>query len=300
MTDPVRPRLRAIAASLRQTLECESALGTFDLIGTPAPPVDRSRGTPPTTGRHAPTRRPHSGPPRDRASAPPATVPPPPAGPTERPERRPEAPPSSAPPRPRHRVRVPLPTLRDSDLEAFAGLRERVAGCRACPLCTGRSQTVFGEGAHDADLVFCGEGPGLDEDISGRPFVGRAGELLSAMIEKGLRRPRGSVYILNAVKCRPPNNRTPTDFEMRACRPFLEEQLEGIAPRVIVTLGNAGTRAVLGDVGGITRIRGQVLEAFGARVVPTFHPAYLLRSPERKREAWIDLQLVQRLLAEPS
>lgn len=183
-------------------------------------------------------------------------------------------------------------------LAPFGDLPDRVASCERCPLCVARTFTVFGEGRPDTDLVFCGEGPGLDEDRSGRPFVGRAGELLTAMIENGLRRPRESVFILNAVKCRPPDNRTPTPLELRACRPYLERQLEVIAPKVVVTLGGSATRAVLGDVPGITRVRGRVHEAFGARVVPTFHPAYLLRDPSKKREAWIDLQLVQRLLAE--
>ena len=157
---------------------------------------------------------------------------------------------------------------------------------------------MFGEGAASARLVFCGEGPGLDEDRSGRPFVGRAGELLSDMIVKGMKLRREDVFILNAVKCRPPENRTPSPDEIAACKPFLAEQLAVVKPAVIVALGNPACQALLGAVPGITKIRGRVFEAFGTKVVPTFHPAYLLRNPEGKREAWADLQLVMRMLAE--
>ena len=145
--------------------------------------------------------------------------------------------------------------------------------------------------------MFCGEGPGFDEDKSGRPFVGRAGELLSDMIVKGMKMRREDVFILNAVKCRPPDNRTPAPEEILACRPFLVEQLAVIKPAVIVALGNPACQALLGPVPGITRIRGQVFEAHGTKVVPTYHPAYLLRNPAGKRDAWEDLQLVMRMLA---
>lgn len=191
---------------------------------------------------------------------------------------------------------MPALDLPTDTLTPFTDLPTRVAACTACPLCENRTHTVFGEGSPTARLVFCGEGPGFEEDKSGRPFVGRAGELLSRMIVGGLKMRREDVFILNAVKCRPPNNRTPKPDEMAACRPFLEEQLRVIAPDVIVTLGNPGTHAILGEIGGITRVRGTVHEAFGAKVVPTFHPAYLLRHQPAKREAWQDLQLVMRLL----
>lgn len=185
-------------------------------------------------------------------------------------------------------------------LAPFGGLPSQVAECRLCDLCAGRTHAVFGEGNPAARLVFCGEGPGYEEDRSGRPFVGAAGELLTAMIERGMKLRREDVFILNAVKCRPPENRTPTPAEISACRPYLLAQLSVIRPSVIVALGNPAVKALLGDVGGISSVRGRVFEGaipgIDAKVVPTFHPAYLLREPEAKREAWADLQLVMRLL----
>jgi uracil-DNA glycosylase len=189
-------------------------------------------------------------------------------------------------------------------LAPFGDLPARVASCTKCALCKTRTLTVFGEGSPSARLVFCGEGPGSDEDRSGRPFVGRAGELLTDMIVKGMKLRREDVFILNAVKCRPPDNRTPLPDEIAACRPYLEEQLALIRPAVIVALGNPACQALLGAVPGITRIRGTVFEAFGAKVVPAYHPAYLLRNPDRKsepwRDTWKDLKLVMSLLAEAS
>lgn len=186
-------------------------------------------------------------------------------------------------------------------LAPFGALPDRVSECRACRLCETRTRTVFGEGAAPSRLVFCGEGPGFDEDRSGRPFVGRAGELLTDMIEKGMKLRREDVFILNAVKCRPPENRTPEPDELEACRPYLLEQLTVLRPDVIVALGNPACRALLGQE-GIMKIRGRVFESalpgVTARIVPTFHPAYLLRNPEGKRDAWTDLKLVMRLLSE--
>jgi DNA polymerase len=196
--------------------------------------------------------------------------------------------------------RVPALDLPDDALAPFGELPARVAACTACRLCETRTTTVFGEGDAAARLVFCGEGPGFEEDRSGRPFVGRAGELLSKMIENGLKLRREQVFILNAVKCRPPENRTPAPDEIAACRPFLDAQLDVIAPTLIVALGNPATHALLGEVGGITHVRGRVFERNGVRVVPTFHPAYLLRNLAAKRDAWEDLKLVMRLLDEPT
>ena len=189
-------------------------------------------------------------------------------------------------------------------LSAFGDLPARIEACRNCALGNSRTQTVFGEGAIPAELVFCGEAPGYDEDRSGRPFVGAAGELLSAMIERGLRMRREDVFILNTLKCRPPRNRAPLPAEVQACRSHLEEQLAVLRPKVIVALGNHAVRAVLGensDVAkmGITKIRGQIIDALGAKVIPTFHPAYLLRNPAAKRDAWQDLQTVMRVLGKP-
>ncbi|MCE9636387.1 MAG: uracil-DNA glycosylase [Planctomycetes bacterium] len=184
-------------------------------------------------------------------------------------------------------------------LAPFGGLDAEVAACRKCRLCELRTRTVFGEGSPTARLVFCGEAPGFDEDRTGRPFVGASGELLTAMIEKGLKLRREDVFILNTIKCRPPENRAPLADELLACRPFLERQLAVIRPTVIVALGNPASRALLGSVPGIKTIRGQVFDGFGAKIVPTFHPAYVLREPTSKRDVWTDLQTVMRLLAGP-
>ena len=161
----------------------------------------------------------------------------------------------------------------------LAELEREAAGCTRCPLSTGRTTVVFGEGDPDADLMFVGEGPGRDEDLQGRPFVGRSGKLLDRLLveELGLRRDR--VYIANIVKCRPPGNRDPLPEEVAACRPFLERQIEQIAPRVIVTLGNFATRLLLGASAGVHALRGRSHRYGDAMVVvPTFHPSYVLRS----------------------
>lgn len=213
---------------------------------------------------------------------------------------RPETSPAADPaPRPAISTahRVGPPDLPAGVMDAFGDLPSQVEACRRCALGECRTRSVFGEGAANADLVFCGEAPGHDEDLAGRPFVGRAGELLTRMIEAGMGLRREEVFILNTLKCRPPGNRTPGPDEIAACRPWLEAQLAVIRPRVIVALGNPAVQSLLGPVGAITRVRGKVFEAFGARVVPTFHPAYLLRNPDAKREAWEDLKLVLRLLA---
>ena len=170
--------------------------------------------------------------------------------------------------------------------------------CTKCGLCQGRHNTVFGEGDPDADLMFIGEAPGHDEDMTGRPFVGRAGELLTKMITAmGLR--REDVFIGNVVKCRPPNNRPPAPDEATACWDYLVRQISIIAPKVIVALGNPATHALLDTRVGITRLRGtwQALPMIGpgiggTPVMPTFHPAYLLRqyTPDNRRKVWSDLQ----------
>jgi len=182
--------------------------------------------------------------------------------------------------------------------------QQEVANCRRCLLAGNRTHVVFGEGNPDADLVFIGEGPGQDEDRTGRPFVGRAGELLNRMIHAmGLR--RDQVYIANMVKCRPPDNRPPAPEEVQACWSFLLRQLEIIRPKVIVTLGNPSTQGLLRTSEGITKVRGlwRKLPAIspameGIDVMPTFHPAYLLRNYSRdcREKVWSDLQQVMRKL----
>lgn len=173
-------------------------------------------------------------------------------------------------------------------------VRAELGDCRRCPLCEKRTNLVFGEGSPAARVVFVGEGPGEEEDRSGRPFVGRAGELLTRMIEAvGWR--REDVYICNIVKCRPPGNRDPAPVEVATCEPFLHQQLRAIAPAAIVTLGKPAISALLGRTVAITRIRGRWLEWQGIPVMPTYHPAYLLRNytRETRQAVWDDLRAVR-------
>ena len=144
--------------------------------------------------------------------------------------------------------------------------------------------------------MFVGEAPGADEDIKGIPFVGRAGQLLTDIIEKGLKMSRSDVYIANVIKCRPPQNRNPEPDEVDTCEPFLFRQIEIIKPKVIVALGKFGAQTLLRTLDPISRLRGRVYEFRGAKLIPTFHPAYLLRNPASKREVWEDMKLVKRLL----
>jgi len=171
-------------------------------------------------------------------------------------------------------------------------VRAALGDCTRCRLSQGRTQIVFGDGDPDADLLFVGEGPGEQEDLQGLPFVGRAGELLTQMIEKGLGVPRRSVYICNIVKCRPPQNRTPQADEVGACRAFLDGQIDAVRPRVIVALGKPATSLLLGRDVSITRVRGIWQEYRGIAVMPTFHPAFILRqyTPENRRLVWEDLK----------
>lgn len=170
-------------------------------------------------------------------------------------------------------------------------LREKIGDCRRCKLWMGRTHIVFGTGNPDARLLFVGEGPGEEEDRQGKPFVGKAGELLTKMIgAMGL--VRDEVYIANVVKCRPPENRNPEEDEISACRPFLEEQITTVAPKVICALGTFAAQTLLETTSRISALRGKVHEKGGYRIVPTFHPAYLLRNPQDKRLAWEDLQII--------
>ena len=181
-------------------------------------------------------------------------------------------------------------------LPTLAAVREEVGDdCTRCKLGKGRTKLVFGAGSATARLVFVGEAPGEDEDLSGEPFVGKAGQLLTKMIEAmGLS--RDTVYICNTVKCRPPNNRNPEPDELASCEPFLKGQLAAIRPEVIVTLGKFASQALLRDQTAISRLRGAWREYEGIPLMPTFHPAYLLRSPGEKSKVWGDLQLVMKKL----
>jgi len=178
-------------------------------------------------------------------------------------------------------------------------IREEIGECTRCKLHTGRKNIVFGEGDPKAVIVFVGEGPGSEEDQQGRPFVGEAGQLLTDIIEKGMKIKRAEVYICNIVKCRPPGNRNPEPDEVETCIGFVKKQIRAINPRVIVTLGNVPTQNLLGTKQGITKLRGTWQTYEGIPVMPTFHPAYLLRSPGEKKKVWEDIQLVMAKLGMP-
>lgn len=190
---------------------------------------------------------------------------------------------------------IPAPSALPAQMD-WTELRQQVNDCRACPLCQQRKQAVFGIGDLQADWLFVGEGPGADEDVQGEPFVGQAGKLLDNMLAS-LDMARGqNVYIANAVKCRPPGNRTPEVAEMAACRPFLERQIDLLKPKIIVLLGKAAVHAVLRDDKSLASLRGQRHDYQGIPVVVTCHPAYLLRNLPEKAKAWEDLLFARRLL----
>jgi uracil-DNA glycosylase len=184
----------------------------------------------------------------------------------------------------------PVPVAR-SEAEALAAIRTDLGDCTRCKLhALGRTQIVFGTGNPSAELMFVGEAPGADEDIQGEPFVGRAGQQLTKMIE-AMGFGRDEVYIANVLKCRPPNNRNPEPDEIERCEPFLFRQIASINPRVIVALGAFAARTLLKTQDPISRLRGRVFDYRGVKLIPTFHPSFLLRSPGYKREAWEDLKL---------
>jgi DNA polymerase len=187
----------------------------------------------------------------------------------------------------------PAPVF-SSGAEALDALRAEIGpDCRLCKLHTlGRRQVVFGVGNPDADLMFVGEAPGGDEDIQGEPFVGRAGQLLTKIIEAiGLK--RSDVYIANVIKCRPPGNRNPEPDEVERCEPFLFRQIDLVKPKVIVALGKFAAQSLLNTNDPITRLRGREFQFRSATLIPTFHPAYLLRNPSSKREVWEDMKKVR-------
>ena len=189
------------------------------------------------------------------------------------------------------------PVIGDPAQELIA-IRTDLGDCTRCKLCKqGRTQIVFGVGNPRAQLMFVGEAPGADEDAQGEPFVGRAGQLLTKIIESiGLQ--RSDVYIANVLKCRPPNNRAPEPDEVKECQPFLFRQIDTIRPRVIVALGSHAAHALLNVDTPISRIRGKEHPyRHDSILIPTFHPAYLLRSPERKRDVWEDMKKVRDLLS---
>jgi DNA polymerase len=203
--------------------------------------------------------------------------------------------------------RAPSSASAESAASATAGsdagaelkaVREWVGDCQRCKLAGGRRNIVFGQGNPNARLMFVGEAPGAEEDAQGLAFVGRAGQLLTDIIEKGLKIPRKDVFIVNVLKCRPPENRNPEPDEIIACQPFLEKQIDVIRPKVLVGLGKFGAQWLLKTAEPISRMRGRVGNYNGIKVVPTYHPAFLLRNPSAKKEVWEDMKVVLALLAE--
>ena len=184
-----------------------------------------------------------------------------------------------------------------STSQRLARLREELGECSRCKLHSTRTHIVYGVGNPSADLMFVGEAPGRDEDQQGIPFVGRAGQLLTKIIE-AIDLNRDDVYIANLIKCRPPNNRNPEPDEIQTCQPFLFGQIDVIQPKVIVALGAFAVRTLLQSEEAISRLRGRVFDYRGAKLVPTFHPAYLLRSPDKKRDVWEDMKRVRSMLRE--
>lgn len=178
---------------------------------------------------------------------------------------------------------------------SLGGIREEIGDCRRCKLSDRRTNIVFGAGYHKARLMFVGEGPGQDEDLQGEPFVGAAGKLLDKMI-RAMTLERSEVYIANIVKCRPPRNRDPEPDEVAACEPFLKQQIAVVQPEVIVALGRCAAQTLLRDQTAISRLRGKWREYEGRALMPTFHPAYLLRNASEKKWVWHDLQEVMRRL----
>jgi uracil-DNA glycosylase family 4 len=204
---------------------------------------------------------------------------------------------ATSPPRP---APAPVELLsRYPGLEKTATLEELsafIGDCKRCKLAPLRTHLVFGVGNPNADLMFVGEAPGADEDARGEPFVGRAGQLLTDIIERGMGLSRADVYICNVIKCRPPDNRNPEPDEVAACEPFLMRQIDLVRPRAIVALGSFAVQALLKVKTPISRLRGNWQEVRGVKLMPTFHPAYLLRSPGEKRLVWQDIQEVMKVL----
>jgi DNA polymerase len=205
------------------------------------------------------------------------------------------APPSLAPPEALFEGLAPATPAFPRATETLENIWRDIGDCTRCGLCEGRTQVVNTHGNHSARLMFIGEAPGADEDAQGKPFVGRAGQLLTKMIEAmGMK--RAEVIIGNVNRCRPPGNRQPTLEEAAICRPFLFREIAVIQPEVIVVMGNTALRNLLEVREGITRVRGKFQDFRGIKVMPTFHPAYLLRDPSKKKETWEDLKMVRHYL----
>lgn len=189
---------------------------------------------------------------------------------------------------------IPGKAVRSETL-TLTDVKKELENCTRCKLHRSRKTIVFGEGNAEATLMFIGEGPGYDEDVQGRPFVGKAGQLLTKIIES-IHLSREEVYIANIVKCRPPQNRNPEPDEIGSCNSFLMKQIRSIRPKIICALGTFSAQTLLNTATKITALRGRVFELEGIKVIPTYHPAYLLRNPERKKEVWEDMKKIAEFL----
>jgi len=182
-----------------------------------------------------------------------------------------------------------------SGILTLADVQKELGDCKRCKLHRTRKTIVFGEGKEKAGLMLIGEGPGYDEDVQGRPFVGKAGQLLTKILQS-ISLPREEVYITNIIKCRPPQNRNPEPDEIQSCNPFLVKQITVVRPKIICALGSFSAQTLLQTDTKITALRGKLYDLDGIRVVPTYHPAFLLRNPERKREVWEDMKKIAELM----
>ncbi len=197
-----------------------------------------------------------------------------------------------------HESPLPYPSSTPPlEYERLQEIRKELGNCQRCKLSQTRRTIVFGEGNEQAQLMIIGEGPGFDEDVQGRPFVGKAGQLLTRILQS-IHLQREMVYITNIIKCRPPQNRNPQPDEIEACYPFLRKQIEAIRPKVICALGTFAAQTLLRTDAKITSLRGKVYLFSNIRVFPTYHPAYLLRNPDKKREVWEDMKQIARALAD--
>lgn len=227
----------------------------------------------------------------------------PPAASSASPPTIPSSPPEIVMPKPKAPVSLKSPVSPKSQKAeaALAKIQADVAGCRRCEhLACARANTVFGIGTAKPRLCFFGEAPGAEEDRTGEPFVGRAGQLLTDIIEKGMKLNRSDVYILNVLKCRPPENRAPTDVEIENCREYFERQFEVLKPEFICCLGATATRALLNSTQALGKMRGKWFDYRGAKVMVTYHPSYLLRNPPAKKDTWEDIQMLMREMGLPT
>lgn len=259
--------IRTLARDLRALLAYQGQLGLGGLDVTPPAPARPRAEPPPVTARDEAARQ------IAALGAPGRDVTP-----------------AKAPPRPR-----PAPSSEGSVVPELRAIRDDLGECTRCKLHEGRTQVVFGVGNPRARLMFIGEGPGRDEDLQGEPFVGAAGQLLDRMI-KAMGLARSDVYIANIVKCRPPQNRDPEPDEIEACEGFLRAQIRAVRPEVLVALGRVAAQTLLRESKPVSRLRGKWREYEGTPLMPTYHPAYLLRNPSEKRPVWDDLQEVMRRL----